>query len=185
MNGARARTRPMKRPIRIVLPPWRSKYASTWAKRSGVIRTSRPVAEDEVPPEPAAEQEAHRVAGPGAEPDDRDRQLDRVLALAGDRAAEDHRRLAGEDEADEGAGLEEGEQADQQVGPARRGRRRGPRASPRGRGSSQLLKAMKPPPKRRRSAPAAGSSRRAPADRRPVARQDYPSRCGVETIAFA
>ena len=27
MNGASARTRPMKRPIRIVLPPWRVEVA--------------------------------------------------------------------------------------------------------------------------------------------------------------
>ena len=42
MNGASARTRPMKRPIRIVLPPWRWKYDSTWAKRCSVIRTFGP-----------------------------------------------------------------------------------------------------------------------------------------------
>ena len=77
----------------------------------------RSVAEDEVPPEPGAKDEAHRVTGPGAEPDHRDHQLDRVLTLAGERPADDHRRLAGEDEADEGAGLEEGEQADQRVAP--------------------------------------------------------------------
>ena len=42
MNGASARTSPMNRPIRIVLPPWRAKYPSTCSKRSGVISTLRP-----------------------------------------------------------------------------------------------------------------------------------------------
>ena len=42
MNGASARTSPMKRPIRIVLPPCRPKYASTCSKRSWVIRTLGP-----------------------------------------------------------------------------------------------------------------------------------------------
>ena len=75
----------------------------------------RPVPQHEPAPQPLAEQEAHRVARPGAEPDDRQHQDDRVLALAGERAADDHRRLAGEDEADEGAGLGERQQADEQV----------------------------------------------------------------------
>ena len=42
MNGASARTRPMNRPTRIVLPPWRAKYASTCSKRSWVILTFGP-----------------------------------------------------------------------------------------------------------------------------------------------
>ena len=42
MKGAMARTRPMKRPTRIVLPPWRSKYPSTCSKRSWVMLTRGP-----------------------------------------------------------------------------------------------------------------------------------------------
>ena len=42
MNGASARTSPMKRPTRIVLPPWRRKKSSTCSKRSCVIRTFGP-----------------------------------------------------------------------------------------------------------------------------------------------
>jgi hypothetical protein len=42
MNGASARTSPMKRPIRIVLPPCLSKYDSTCANRSFVIRSLSP-----------------------------------------------------------------------------------------------------------------------------------------------
>ena len=37
MNGASALTRPMKRPIRMVLPPCRSKYDSTCLSRASVI----------------------------------------------------------------------------------------------------------------------------------------------------
>ena len=54
---------------------------------------------------------------PGGEPGDRDQQVDVDRALAGDGAAEQHHRLPGDDQADEGAGLGEGEDADQQVGP--------------------------------------------------------------------
>ena len=78
---------------------------------------ARPVADDEVAPEAAADEEAGRVAGPGGEPGDRDQDVDVDRPLAGDGAAEQHHRLAGDDEADEGAGLGEGEDADQQVGP--------------------------------------------------------------------
>ena len=42
MNGASARTRPRKRPIRIVFPPWRWKYFSTAVNLSSVIRTFGP-----------------------------------------------------------------------------------------------------------------------------------------------
>src|SRR6201999_4227031 len=77
----------------------------------------RPVAEHELAPEPAAEEEAGRVAEPGREPGDRDQQVDVDRALAGDGAAEQHHRLAGDDEADESTGLGEGEDADEQVGP--------------------------------------------------------------------
>ena len=41
-NGAIARTSPMKRPIRIVMPPRRSKNASTCSRRSSVIFTRAP-----------------------------------------------------------------------------------------------------------------------------------------------
>ena len=77
----------------------------------------RAVGEHELAPEPAADEEAGRVAGPGREPGDRDQQVDVDRALAGDGAAEQHHGLAGDDEADEGAGLGEGEDADQEVGP--------------------------------------------------------------------
>ena len=43
MNGASARTRPMKRPIRIVAPPRRSKKPSTWCSRASVIFTRSPL----------------------------------------------------------------------------------------------------------------------------------------------
>src|SRR5680860_1406323 len=76
-----------------------------------------PVAEHEAAAEAAADEEAGRVAHPGGEPGDRDQDVDVDRALAGDGAAEQHRRLAGHDQADEGAGLGEGEDADQQVGP--------------------------------------------------------------------
>ena len=42
MNGAIARTRPMKRPSRIALPPWRSKKRSTPSTRASVIFTRGP-----------------------------------------------------------------------------------------------------------------------------------------------
>ena len=41
-NGAIARTSPTKRPIRIALPPWRSKKRSTCSSRSCVIFTRGP-----------------------------------------------------------------------------------------------------------------------------------------------
>ena len=37
-----ARMSPTNRPIRIVLPPWRSKYPSTWFSRSSVILNRGP-----------------------------------------------------------------------------------------------------------------------------------------------
>ena len=52
-----------------------------------------------------------------AEPDDRDRQHDRRRPLPGDGARKDHERLARGDQPDEGTGLEEGEHADDDVGP--------------------------------------------------------------------
>ena len=73
--------------------------------------------EHELAAEAAADEEAGRVARPGGEPGDRDQQVDVDRALPGDGAAEQHHRLAGDDEADEGAGLGEGEGADEQVGP--------------------------------------------------------------------
>jgi hypothetical protein len=42
MNGAIARTKPMKRPIRMVTPPRRAKKSSTWRRRSSVIFTRGP-----------------------------------------------------------------------------------------------------------------------------------------------
>ena len=42
MNGASARTSPMKRPIRIVSPPRFSKKRSTWCSRSSVIFSRSP-----------------------------------------------------------------------------------------------------------------------------------------------
>ena len=78
----------------------------------------RAVAQEELPPQPAAEQEAHRVARQRADPDDPDRQHDRGLALSGDRATEDHHRLAREHQPDEGAGLEERPEPDEDVGEA-------------------------------------------------------------------
>ena len=42
MNGASARTSPTKRPIRMVLPPWRWKKPSTCSSRASVIFTLGP-----------------------------------------------------------------------------------------------------------------------------------------------
>ena len=42
MNGAIARTSPMKRPIRIVMPPRRAKKPSTYCSRSSVIFSRGP-----------------------------------------------------------------------------------------------------------------------------------------------
>ena len=75
------------------------------------------VADHEVAAEPAAEHVGREVAGDGAGPDDRDQDGQRDLALAGDEAADDHRRLPRRDQPDERAGLEEGEDADGEVGP--------------------------------------------------------------------
>ena len=88
--------------------------------REALVRDPHPraVAQDELPPQPAAEQEAHRIARQGAEPDDPDRQHDRGLALSGDRAAEDHHRLAREHQPHEGPGLQECREPDEHVGAA-------------------------------------------------------------------
>ena len=71
-TGATARTRPTKRPMKIALPPWRSKKRSTCSRRSSVIWTRGAVRDEEVAAEPAAEVEAREVAGDRARPDDRD-----------------------------------------------------------------------------------------------------------------
>ena len=55
MNGASARTRPMKRPTRIVTPPRRSKNPSTWCRRSSVIFTRSPWRSSHARPSAAAE----------------------------------------------------------------------------------------------------------------------------------
>ena len=62
--------------------------------------------------EPAAERVGREVAGDRAGPHDRDQHEQRDLPLAGDEAADDHRGLARRDEAEERAGLEERERAD-------------------------------------------------------------------------
>ncbi len=77
----------------------------------------RPVPDQEAAAEPGAEHEADRVAEEGGKPGDPEDQRKRDVALAGDCAAEQHRELAGGDQADESPGLEEGEDADQEVGP--------------------------------------------------------------------
>ena len=78
---------------------------------------ARSVAEHEVAAQAPADEEADRVAGKRRDPDDRDREHDRRLTLAGDRTAEDDHRLSGNHQPDERSGLEEGEYADQSVGP--------------------------------------------------------------------
>ena len=78
---------------------------------------ARAVADHEVAAEPAAEHVGGEVAGDGAGPDDRDQDGERDHALARDEAADDDRRLARRDQPDERAGLEEGHDADRQVGP--------------------------------------------------------------------
>src|SRR4051812_44867981 len=42
VNGATARTSPTKRPIRIALPPWRSRKPSTWCRRACVMPNRGP-----------------------------------------------------------------------------------------------------------------------------------------------
>ena len=58
-----------------------------------------------------------RSPGHRAGPHDRDQHEQRDLALAGDEPADDHRRLARRDQADERAGLQEREHADGEIGP--------------------------------------------------------------------
>jgi hypothetical protein len=58
-----------------------------------------------------------RPAGGGGEPDDQQHRGQLDLALGGDDASQHDRGLAGRDEPDEGAGLEERQAADQEVGP--------------------------------------------------------------------
>ncbi len=78
---------------------------------------ARAVLEDEAAAEPPADEEAHAVPGPGGEPGDRDQQVDVDRTLARDGTAEQHHGLTRDHEADAGAGLEEGEGADEEVGP--------------------------------------------------------------------
>ena len=117
MNGASGRTKPMKRPTRIVAPPRRSKKPSTCSSRSSVIFSRSPWRSSQ--PRPSRRPSVYdvEVAGHRARPHDRDQHEQRDLALAGDEAADDHGRLARRDEADERAGLQEREHADEQVGP--------------------------------------------------------------------
>ena len=116
-NGAIARTSPTKRPIRIALPPWRSKKSSTCSSRSCGDLHLRSVALEEPAAEPPAQVVAREVARDRAGPDDRDQRDDVDPPLAGDDAADEDRELARRDEADERAGLEERQRADEQVRP--------------------------------------------------------------------
>src|SRR5262249_51643454 len=75
------------------------------------------VLDQEAAPEPGTEHEADRVAREGAEPGDRQDHRQGDVPLTRDRPAEHHRELARSDQPDEGPGLEEGQRADQQVGP--------------------------------------------------------------------
>ena len=115
MNGISGRTNPTHLPSRIVLPPCRSKNASTSC--SAVLGEAHPVSvlDREGAAEPAAEQEADRVAD-HAPRSRRSRSVaDVERPLAGKHAAEDHRELAGRDEPDEGGGLGHRQDRDQQV----------------------------------------------------------------------
>ena len=116
-NGASARTSPTKRPKRIALPPWRSKNPSTCSQALLGDPHPRAVLDQEVAAEPAAEQKLATVAGHRAAQTIAISMKSVDLALAGDDAAEDHERLAGRDEPDERAGLEERHHADEDVRP--------------------------------------------------------------------
>ena len=72
---------------------------------------------EEAAPQPAADEEARGVAEDRAEPDQPDQRNQLDLALAGDHAAGDHHGLARRHQADERAGLEEGQHAHEHVGP--------------------------------------------------------------------
>ena len=107
----------MKRPIRIALPPWRSKKSSTRVEARRRDADPRAVLDQEAPAEAAAEPEAREVAERGGGPGDQQHQRQVDAALGRDDAAEHDRGLARGDEADERAGLEEREPADERVGP--------------------------------------------------------------------
>ena len=97
MNGASARTSPMKRPIRIVSPPRLSKKPSTWSQPVLGDLQALAVAQQPRAAEPAAERVRGEVAEHRARPDDRDQHQQVDLALAGDEAADEHRGLARRD----------------------------------------------------------------------------------------
>ena len=130
MNGASARTRPTKRPIRIVSPPWRSKKPLDLLEaRLGDLHP-RAVAHEEVAAEPAAEVVARDVAGDRAEPHDRRSARARDLALAGDHAAdEDRPSRPGATRPTNAPVSRNAMHADEQVGPLARAPRRRPRSA--------------------------------------------------------
>jgi hypothetical protein len=99
----------MKRPIRIALPPWRSKKLSTRSSRGAVTPMRGPCVDQEAPPEAAAEPEAREIAERGRAPGDQEHQRQADAALGRDDAAEHDRGLARGDQPDERAGLEERE----------------------------------------------------------------------------
>ena len=131
MNGASARTSPMKRPIRIVSPPRLLEEPLDLVQP--VLGDLQPLAVAQQPraAEPAPERVGGHVAEHRAGPDDRDQHEQVDLPLAGDEAADQHRGLARRDQPDERAGLEEREHADEQVGPAARASSRRPRSASR------------------------------------------------------
>ena len=86
------------------------------------------MAKDEVASEAAADEEAGGVTQHGAGPHDPDERQQRDLALPGDHSADHHDRLAGSDQAHEGAGLQEREQPDQRVASTGRAPWPGPRS---------------------------------------------------------
>ena len=117
MNGASARTSPMKRPTRIVTPPRARRSARPARRRSSVIFSRSPWREQPRAAEPAPE----RVGGQVARAPRRSRRS-RSAPRARSRPGRRRRRRRApssprRDEPDERAGLQEREHADEQVGP--------------------------------------------------------------------
>ena len=148
------------------------------------------VAQQPRPPEPAPQRVGRQVTGDRARPHDADQDEQRDLALAGHHAADDHRRLARRDEADERAGLEEGEHADDQVGPRPERAADLSGTAPRGSGNSTIPTPMTAAPAttsqppscvQRPSLPAAGDQEAPPAPARPASQPHFMPRAPGRT----
>ena len=116
-NGATARMIPTNRPTRIAFGAMALEEAVDALEPLRRDADPRPAGIEERPSETAAEHEADQVAGGGRQPHEQEHRAELDVTLRGDDAAQHHGGLAGSDQADERARLQEREAGHERVGP--------------------------------------------------------------------